>query len=1248
MTATDATTTNNGYIKNKTINYSVTFTQAVTGFGIEDITLSGTSGGTGSWTKTLVSGSGAGPYLFRLSNPTAAEGTVIATVNATGVVNASSTAGAGSVSNTTTIDTIAPTVTAISYTSGSNVQTAQTVSVTFSESVLAVSANTITLSGASGTAGTWTKTLASGSGAGPYVFNINNNAAIDGQLDVQVAAAAVTDLALNTNVVSSTISRTLSLQPSIAPGTLNTFGAGTITLAPNATILDRGSSTLAGLKVSITGSAQAADILSFTNNNATTFGTIQSATSSSQVLTLTYSGALPTLAQWQAAIRAIKFTTSTAGSARTIEFHLKPNGNYNYDNMHFYQWVNGSVSTGDVAMSNAAGYTYKGMQGYLATVTSAAENAFVYAISGNLGTWLGATQVSASSNNWKWAVGPENGTQFSTGATSANSMYVNWWAGEPNNSANYVFMTTQATWDDLVSSQSGAYYNSGNVVEYGSTASGDPATSILKVTATMGVDATTPVFVLAAGAATGTTNTNNFTVTATTSTIDCSTISTVAGEDFTFSANITGISVAQTSSTVCTITVTSNVAQGASAAVTLTKAGTFSVLGQSGITGTMSTASGTTTVTIPDSTPPVLTWANEANSYLNVTSNVTGTTFAFTLSESVTAISAANFTLTGNLVCSTKTLTNVSGLNYTITLANCTNGTSGSIQLNASAIKDASNNFALTSTSTRTLTIDTTAPTASFTTKPGAYTTSVGNIHYTVTFSEAVTSMAIGKLSIAGAGCSIINFVATSSTVYDFDVTGCNDGVTATVTLAANAGTDVAGNIGPASPVQAATIIDATAPTVAVWSNGQASLTNATTLTYTLTFSEAVSGLVAADFVITGCASTPGITTANNITYTVTLTGCTSGSTVAIKLVAGSVVDQASNAGPVTDTASISRTLDYVAPQVSWGSNPPSPTKANSTFAIQFSEHVNGFGSNLITNAGTSTGCVFTLTTIVPGYTFSVEVSSCSDGTLIPVITANSVTDDAGNLGPAVNPSADRTGGPIVVDRTAPVASFTTTPPARTHGTLAYVLHFNEAIITTNGASESLSASDFTNAGTASGCAISIAAISNTNDYTVTVSSCGNGTVSLTLVDDAVQDLATNSGQVGIIAAGVTVDNTAPTVSFTTAPGAYVTTTSTHYVATFSESVTGITASSFVKTGAGCAISNYSATSASIYQFDLTGCADGVSSTVTLAANSATDLAGNTGPANNLVSTTIFDRSAPAVGSFTTSLTSPTNANPLT
>ncbi|MEN9749154.1 MAG: hypothetical protein RL149_232, partial [Actinomycetota bacterium] len=461
---TTATPTNTA-----TVSYALTLSQSVSDLALADFDLTGSSA-TGC-TPANLQGSGAS-YTLDLTG--CSEGNVILNLKANSITGSASSTGPLSAvaASTVVVDRTAPTISVFSQTSGTTNTTRQVYSLTFSEAIQGLDASDIVLTGASATTGTWTKTI-SGSGAGPYTITIDNLNAIDGAWAVQIPAGAVTDLANNSlAVASSQYSKTLSLLPSIAPGTLNTFGAGTITLAPSATLIDRGSSALAGLKISITGNAQAADSLTFTNNNATNFGTIQSATSTSQVLTLTYSGAQPTLAQWQNAIRAVKFTTSTAGASRTIEFHLKPTTGYNYDNMHFYQWVPTSLSTGDLAISAAAGYSYKGMSGYLTTITSATENAFVYALSGNLGTWLGATQVSASSNNWKWTTGPEANTQFSSGATSYNSQYVNWWSGEPNNSANYVFMTTAGTWDDLVSSQSGAYYASGYVVEYGGLTTG--------------------------------------------------------------------------------------------------------------------------------------------------------------------------------------------------------------------------------------------------------------------------------------------------------------------------------------------------------------------------------------------------------------------------------------------------------------------------------------------------------------------------------------------------------------------------------------------------------------------------------------------------------------------------------------------------------------------------------------------------------------------------------------------------------
>ena len=262
------------------ISYNLTFRGPVSGLDAGDFAFSGTSGSQAGWSVGAITGTGAGPYSFAVTKTNAAEGTVVLTLALSGVnaTAGSMPAGVGtSAAAAVTIDKTAPTVTAFSFTAGSNVQTLQTVSLTFSEPMPNVTADALTLSGVSGGSGTWTETLVSGSGAGPYVFNINNLSAIDGAFQVQVAAGNVADSAGNGVVASSILSRNFTLQPSILPGALNIYGTGTITLAPNATLIDRGSTTLAGLRISVTGSAQASDSLTFNNNNATSFGTIQTA-----------------------------------------------------------------------------------------------------------------------------------------------------------------------------------------------------------------------------------------------------------------------------------------------------------------------------------------------------------------------------------------------------------------------------------------------------------------------------------------------------------------------------------------------------------------------------------------------------------------------------------------------------------------------------------------------------------------------------------------------------------------------------------------------------------------------------------------------------------------------------------------------------------------------------------------------------------------------------------------------------------
>jgi hypothetical protein len=100
-------------------------------------------------------------------------------------------------------------------------------------------------------------------------------------------------------------------------------------------------------------------------------------------------------------------------------------------NGHYYDLVTEAGSWSS-ALQKAALSSYRGMSGYLATLTSAAENQFVFSVfSGALPShktiWLGATDQTEE-GVWRWASGPETGQLLT---------YTNWGGpvvpSEPNN-----------------------------------------------------------------------------------------------------------------------------------------------------------------------------------------------------------------------------------------------------------------------------------------------------------------------------------------------------------------------------------------------------------------------------------------------------------------------------------------------------------------------------------------------------------------------------------------------------------------------------------------------------------------------------------------------------------------------------------------------------------------------------------------------------------------------------------------------
>ena len=151
---------------------------------------------------------------------------------------------------------------------------------------------------------------------------------------------------------------------------------------------------------------------------------------------------------------------------------------YNGVNGHFYKPVTTGV-TYTAARAASLLSTFKGQKGYLVTITSASENAFIFANVPQANIWFAATD-EVKDGTWVIDAGPEKGTVMKTsnGQLAGNiaGVYNNWAGGEPNggnHSEDYAVTNwgNQSTWNDLSNNWNNPY-----IIEYGTWSNPDDQT----------------------------------------------------------------------------------------------------------------------------------------------------------------------------------------------------------------------------------------------------------------------------------------------------------------------------------------------------------------------------------------------------------------------------------------------------------------------------------------------------------------------------------------------------------------------------------------------------------------------------------------------------------------------------------------------------------------------------------------------------------------------------------------------------
>ena len=474
--------------------------------------------------------------------------------------------------------------------------------------------------------------------------------------------------------------------------------------------------------------------------------------------------------------------------------------------------------------------------------------------------------------------------------------------------------------------------------------------------------------------------------------------------------------------------------------------------------------------------------ASSATTTTNGTSNL----FSFEFNYDVTGFTVSDVTITNGTA---GTFTAVDARHYTLVVNEVTAGVA-TVALAANVVNEGN------PTTSASVTFDHTAPTLTITPNSG----STNNLVFTFQFSEAVTGFTLSDITLVHG--SFQGSVSGSGSTYFVRVnsSSVSENELVQVSVAANAVQDLAGNASTTGASGSVTY-DSNLPTVVIAPNNIT--TNASPITFTFEFSEAVIGFTNIDVTVTN-GSKGTFTAVDSDSYTLLVTPAADGA-VTVSISSFRFQDLATNNNDTTTSVSV--TSERTPPSLTITPSSGSTNAATITYTFQFTETVTGFDTTDITvTNGTKGGF-----TAVDGDTYTLVITPTSDGLVTASVGANAAQDGGSNGNAAAS-------GSTTSDHSTPTLAITPNGTTSNASTLTFTFQFSETVTgfvtgdvtVTNGSKGTFTAVDG-------------------DTYTLVVTPTTDGAVTVDVASGVATDAASNGNSSA--SATVTSDRTAP--SFT-------------------------------------------------------------------------------------------------------------------